>query len=350
MDKVSIIVPVYNSEKYLNRCISSIINQSYKNLEIILVNDGSTDNSLIICNSYSWDERIKIINKKNAGVSEARNDGLQNVSGKYTMFVDSDDWIDNNCVACCMDAIKKNNFDLVIFPYIREYQTKKLARYLYEKELDLKGKEKVQNELLRKLIGPFNNELKDPTSMEINNAVWGKLYRTSILKNIRFISYKLTVGEDLIFNMNVLLKVKNAKYITGTYYHYNKVNYSSLTKKNNIELFSRWNTMYQEMEKVSLNKSCILESDIVYSCLKRRKVVNLLTIFLNIYNSKCGYFEKVKNFKWWILRLKKENCFKEIDFKFMSFKWKVFYFFCKYEMFFPLMFLLWMISLLQKFF
>ena len=95
--KISIIVPIYNTEKYLGNCLNSIINQTYKNLEIILINDGSTDNSLSICNNYkNKDNRIKIVNKTHTGVSDTRNIGIKNATGEYIGFVDSDDYIEQD--------------------------------------------------------------------------------------------------------------------------------------------------------------------------------------------------------------------------------------------------------------
>ena len=116
LKKVSVIVPVYNAEKYLNRCIESIITQSYNNLEIILVNDGSTDNSLLVCEEYlKKDDRIKLITQENRGAGLARNKGLQNATGKYAVFVDSDDYLHNTAIEKCVNAQNKTNADLVMF-------------------------------------------------------------------------------------------------------------------------------------------------------------------------------------------------------------------------------------------
>lgn len=114
MQKLSVIVPVYNVEKYLHRCVDSIINQTYSNLEIILVDDGSPDNSGIICDEYAKkDARVKVMHQKNSGVSAARNAGLDVASGEYIAFVDSDDWINDNMYSALIYEIEANNVDMV---------------------------------------------------------------------------------------------------------------------------------------------------------------------------------------------------------------------------------------------
>ena len=118
MLKVSIIVPIYNMEQYLNRCLESIINQTYENIEIILINDGSKDNSLEICKNYAKkDNRIMIIDQKNSGVSSARNSGLDKATGEYLAFVDPDDWIDKDGIEKMVDFALKHKCDIAFFDY-----------------------------------------------------------------------------------------------------------------------------------------------------------------------------------------------------------------------------------------
>lgn len=119
--KISIIVPIYNVEKYLQKCVDSILCQTYKNLEIILVNDGSPDNCPAICDEYAKkDKRIKVIHKQNGGVSSARNAGLDVATGKYVQFVDSDDWVEPEYSKTMINLIEENNCDLGICGYIKK--------------------------------------------------------------------------------------------------------------------------------------------------------------------------------------------------------------------------------------
>ena len=126
MNKVSIIIPVYNVQKYLRKCLDSIVNQTFKNIEIIIINDGSSDNSLNICKEYSKkDKRINIINKHNEGVSKARNTGLLYATGEYISFIDSDDWVEQNMIEELYNSITSNKADLCICNFIKENKNKR---------------------------------------------------------------------------------------------------------------------------------------------------------------------------------------------------------------------------------
>src|SRR5690625_983787 len=131
MAKVSIIVPIYNTEKYLRECIESLQNQTYNNIEIILVDDGSIDNSLSISQEYAnKDKRIILKSIKNSGVSTARNIGLNLVSGNYIMFVDSDDWLEKNTVDVAVQKLKETQSDIIIWSYFKNFYNKELRKSL----------------------------------------------------------------------------------------------------------------------------------------------------------------------------------------------------------------------------
>ena len=119
---VSVIVPVFNVEKFLEKCVSSITNQTYKNLEILLVDDGSTDNSGTICDNFSKnDNRLKVFHKKNGGLSDARNYGIERATGSYIMFIDSDDWIENDTIELLLDKTIEEKSDIVVFGISKDY-------------------------------------------------------------------------------------------------------------------------------------------------------------------------------------------------------------------------------------
>lgn len=196
---ISIVVPVYNAEKYIDRCISSICNQTYTNFELILVDDGSTDLSGSICNEYSSrDNRIRVIHKPNGGVSSARNCGLDKISGKYVTFVDSDDHVSSDFLAnfvCCLSDEK--NIDLVAQSFWYCYEESKEQQLL--KLPDIFIKENYQ------LVKWF----EDAKNVH-NGYIWHRLFRSEIIKanNIRFPD-EISFSEDGIFFVRYLRTASN---------------------------------------------------------------------------------------------------------------------------------------------
>ena len=153
--KISVIVPVFNAEMFLDKCINSIIDQTYKNLEIILIDDGSKDNSLVLCNEYAYkDNRIKVIHKENGGVSSARNTGLDNCVGDLVAFVDSDDYLEPNTYEKCVDLFAKKQVDMVRYSLIQENNVKKKAEKIQYDKSSIYPKDEILGWVLDyKLLG-----------------------------------------------------------------------------------------------------------------------------------------------------------------------------------------------------
>lgn len=209
---VSIIVPVYNAEKFLKSALDSIKMQSYRNLEVLLINDGSTDDSGSICDSYAKsDKRIKVFHIDNHGVSYARNIGLQEATGQYITFVDSDDILNINMVEELVNGIEKYRCECIIGG----------CKYIYNNFLDNCNVRKIKNykilkkqECLERLCymnSPFD-------CIEVT-AVWGKLYSKKILQGIKF-KEDMSIGEDFVFNFEVLSRVSEALYVDFEGYNY----------------------------------------------------------------------------------------------------------------------------------
>ena len=207
--KISIIVPVFNVSKYLEQCMESIVGQSYKNLEIILVDDGSTDDSGVMCDDYAdKDERIIVIHKKNGGLSDARNAGLQVATGEYIGFVDSDDWIESDMYERMYSLCEEYGLDMVA------------ARYCEEAEGDCQVNEWTYSERFEVVTGKRLNEIfaMGHEDYVISTSVWDRLYRKELLQDIYF-----PVGkkyEDICFSTKVFLRVKKAGYLDVPMYHY----------------------------------------------------------------------------------------------------------------------------------
>ena len=194
---ISVIVPIYNVEKYLKRCIDSIITQTYKNLEIILVDDGSQDNCGNICDSYSAkDTRIKVIHKVNGGLSDARNAGIDVATGQYIAFVDSDDYVASNMYEILLDTIIKNNADLSIcdFCSVSESGDITLKEPSVIEDGTYSGEKLLENKLLTENYWHWV-------------VAWNKLYKKSIFDNIRFPVGKLHEDEFLIHKILMRCKI-----------------------------------------------------------------------------------------------------------------------------------------------
>lgn len=204
---VSIIVPVYNNEKYLKNCVNSLLLQTYKNIEIILINDGSTDMSGEICDEFSQnDKRVKVFHQENSGVGAARNRGLEAISGEFFCFVDSDDSVKSDYVEYMLSNIRDNG--VIIIPISQNLSN----------EYELKSKD-----ALKKLIYD---------SGEIYGwAPWGKLFRKEFLGDIRFFTNH-PVGQDFTFVYKMILASKSVKFGLKPCYIYNTTSTTSVTNQN----------------------------------------------------------------------------------------------------------------------
>ncbi|MCX0389374.1 glycosyltransferase, partial [Clostridium perfringens] len=234
---ISIIVPVYNSEKYIDRCIESLLNQTLKNIEIIIINDGSTDKSEEIIKYYSKsDKRVVLINKKNGGVSSARNLGIEKANGKYISFVDSDDWCNLDMFEILYNNAEKYNSDLTNIGYFLDNKNGVCKlKECFDKNVFSKDKDEIAEIL---------NEL--PMGYSVL-----KLYRRDLLKNIRF-NENINFGEDAIFVLDYIKQIKSISVINKCSYHYVKCNNESLSKRYvyNIEEFI--NEFWNKEEEVYL--------------------------------------------------------------------------------------------------
>ncbi|MBR3148449.1 MAG: glycosyltransferase [Alphaproteobacteria bacterium] len=216
MPKVSVIIPVYNTEKYLSRCLDSIVNQTYKDLEIICINDGSTDDSLKILKEYAKkDKRIKIITQKNQGLSVTRNVGLENITGQYISFIDSDDYVDLDYYECLVNLMEKNNADVVMC-----------------------GMRIVDNDVVSKNTTPnmtTNNFIKKIQNLP-NGSTCDKLFKADLFKNLTF-----PVGKYYEDNI-VLLKTmfySDVVVFTNKVSYYYFMNYSGICRTTDENIIKR---------------------------------------------------------------------------------------------------------------
>lgn len=328
---ISIIVPIYNVEKYLPKCIESIINQTYTDLEILLIDDGSTDNSGLICDKYaSIDNRIRVIHKKNGGLSDARNVGLDICKGKYISFIDSDDYIELTMYEKMIKIMINQKVDIVSCNYNHIYNNNKIPFF------KIKTDELIEDKnLLYERIFTYNN---------FDLVVFNKLYNSIIFKNIRFpigispaedlnilydvinISNKFYCLSEALYNKieryeslshttkikdylnnvnayeNLLIKIKNDRTLD-----YNKIlkicsnnlftHYKHLLDK----IYMLNNIFYNDLEKITIKKICTLYNKNLLKNKNKRKVY-LLKISPNLYKK-----YRILSTKWKILKNKRRT-------------------------------------------
>lgn len=242
---ISIVIPIYNAEKFLEECLNSIKNQTYKNIEVIMVNDGSKDDSETICKRFSEDDaRFRYFTKVNGGVSSARNLGLDNVKGDYITFIDADDWIEEKHLELLINSIKKTNSDIGVSSY-KEFNNKDTyyIRVYTKQEKNLLNFEKMNRDEFLTLFPKLMS-----TNVCFNNAV-SKLFRKDLVKNLRF-DTSIKYGEDLDFYFRLYMNVDSISYVNELTYVY-RIHGDSTTSNFNQEHAEQELTIFKQMyEKI----------------------------------------------------------------------------------------------------
>lgn len=305
---VSIIVPVYNVEKYISECIESIINQTYKNLEIILVNDGSTDNSLKICNTYKdKDDRILIIDKRNGGLSDARNYGINIARGKYFCFIDSDDYVDEKYVELLYKAIKENNVDLALCNIVSVNDDKiALEKFTYDNSYIKSGKE---------ILNDYYN------GHHVEDIVaWNKMYSRELFNEYRYNVGK--IHEDEFLTYKILYNLDKVAIVGIELYNYRKNNASIVNKKFNIKRLDMLEAFEERLEffKEKNERKLYIETLSEYMGLLRVFYIRTRKNINNSKNIQKNIIKKYKNLRKEILGTKEISLIKKI-------KYLIFYYF-----------------------
>lgn len=268
---VSIIVPVYNCEKYLERCVSSLIQQTYGNIEIILVDDGSTDGSFALCEKMSQGEkRIIVTTKKNGGASSARNVGLSLAKGEYIVFVDSDDWVEFDMVECFVGLLEQNEADMVI----GEFSTKnKVAEewYIWDKS--------------RCFEHFFRTRGEGDT-----HSVCGRLYKRDVFSEFSFLEGRM--NEDVLACYQIANRCEKVVYTTKEVYHYqcnSEGVTNSLFSKKKLDLLYVWGEVHKLVEKDNLEFLRICEVNEA-----RARFTLLSQMYLNGYDKSDPEMKQIK--------------------------------------------------------
>lgn len=251
-DLISVIIPMYNAEEFIMRCINSILNQTYGYFELIIIDDGSTDNSYNIVKEIK-DKRIKLIKKKNSGVSSSRNMGLDLAIGKYITFVDADDMLNKNFFEDSVSLLKKYSLDFIIGGTIKKYSNYEQAHCLKNFTLKIYENENIIK-LQEKIIGYSSKLLPEINDCFMSGSVC-KMFNSDLLKGIYF-KTNLNTGEDIIFNLEILEKSKKIGIVNNIWYYYYIYTNSSTRKYNkdgNVNAISFLTELYKFKNKTNLS-------------------------------------------------------------------------------------------------
>lgn len=241
LPKISVIIPIYNAKRYINRCINSICIQDYPNIEVIIIDDGSKDGSSEICDKYAdSDNRIKIIHQTNLGVSIARNNGINNCSGDYLVFVDADDFLFPGAISHLYNNMTQTNSELVCGSYVME-KTRKRKKIISYQDKVYKDNDYDDNfiDILRK----------------ISNAPWGKLFDTEIIrKNHINFPEKIPYAEDTTFLIRYCKCISSLSVCGEILYNYNYIDYNSAVNKFYPDLYQYFDLVLKEKDKFFIER------------------------------------------------------------------------------------------------
>ncbi len=326
---ISIIVPIYNADKYISQCMDSLINQSYSNIEIICVNDGSTDlSSDLIEQVYKKDNRVTLINKENGGVSSARNLGLSKAIGEYVMFVDSDDWIDHDTCEQMIDVVDKQKVDLVIASYMRHFSNNIVKpRHIFSDEKKFNKEETMT--LRKRLFGLNGKELSDPSQSDSIGSSWSKLFKRSIIfeNGLQFVDLKIIgTAEDVLFNAEYFGLIDSSYYMNKCFYHYRRDNYTSITSNYKSNLPEQWKELYNRFQKM-IDEENLKQA--FQQALNNRISLGLIGLGLNVMGSDKTAKNKIKEIKGIITSDNYKSAINTLPFHYFPLHWKLFFSFAR---------------------
>ena len=308
LKKVSIVVPVYKSEAYIDHCIQSLITQTYRQIEVVLVNDGSPDNCGEICDRYSheYPNIVKVIHQENQGVSSARNAGLAIATGEWIMFVDSDDWVESVMVECMIEKAEADFAEICVCGHSSDYPGHCIQHNLIKlSQHTLNTNEK--NRIIKKLllstewIGGYGEkaDLAGP---------WAKLYRRSLLvsNNLQF-QRGVVLSEDILFNLYAIQMSSNITFCKGVFYHH-RMYQTSVTKRYQSRAFSSADLFIDSIKAFSNRFYPKHEASTIYHVAAVYIMFNAITLTYRVQDSPYTLVQKLKGIK----EMKKQDIYRDI--------------------------------------
>lgn len=345
--RISFVVPVYNASKYLDSCVCSILNQSYADIELLLVDDGSTDGSQGLCDQYAQkDERVRVFHKENGGVHTARNLGLQKASGEYVMFIDADDWIDTDIAQVAAEILTANLVDVLRGSYVREYED-----HSAEKKNTFVSKQlctgQACREVFRQTLGLIGQEMKYLENFNFLASTCTCVFRKKLLmeQKILFESReKYGSFEDGLFNLNVMAHAESFLYIDRCFYHYRKTNADACTAGYRNDFLNKQLFLFERLFKLAEQQS---EPEF-WEAYYNRVSFSVLELCLNAVRSNHSVKMQHQEIKSIVNSSLHKTALDKLDLRLLGIKWMVYYFFAKHRCVLPLAYLTRFINTYKK--
>lgn len=322
---VSVIVPVFNNESYLEQAVDSLLQQTYTNLEVLLVDDGSTDGSGAVCDRIGQrDSRVVVIHKENGGLSSARRTGVEHIRGQYAMIVDSDDWLDPETIGRCVETVAEHGCACVAFSYVREYENRSLPVHVFPASKAFFGADAAM--AYRRIWGLFGDEMEHPERIDSFVSCCMKLYSAELLRQARYFDTKVIGGsEDALFNIYALRNCSSLYYLDEPFYHYRKQQGKTLSSTYRPKLIEQYRVLYDTFDmardELKIDEAC-------RQAYINRTALSVIGIGLNeIKNPKAG--DCIRRIRAYITQPRNKAAYRQMQFHGMPFIWKLFFFFVK---------------------
>lgn len=311
MVKVSFIVPVYNVEKYIAQCVESLCNQAEKSVEIILVDDGSTDESLKICREYEKrDGRIKVIHQANQGANIARNKGLMEATGKWVCFVDGDDWVENN-ICTGLKKYLEQSYDIIFYSYNKVYKGKKKRVESTKDIIEFEERDFFELQIATfNRLGPYKYNVKELDTV----SVWNKMYRREFLMehNLLFVP-EMPKLQDLTFNLKVYDYAKCGVYLNIATYNY-RINEESVSNRYQPDIARKFEVIHGYLNTFVEKHEKEIYKQLFYERVATHLRTCIVLCYCNCKNKK-GYMERKRDFFHLLKQEPYATAMKEVDVK-----------------------------------
>lgn len=344
---VSVIVPAYNVAPYLNQCVDSVLHQTFADFELLLVDDGSTDATPSLCDAYAaCDARVHVVHQANSGPSGARNAVLSLTRGEFVTFLDGDDWLESDTLEVSLQAAHQSRADVVLWPYVREYQGLSLPKRLFQFEQRVFDARETLT-LCRRMVGPLGQELKNPENADALVTLWGKLYRRDLLVRSRATltdTALIGTSEDALFNLQVLTYASSAIYVNRFLHHYRRDNASSITTLHKGELKNQWDTLHELMGQHIAAHALGPDFE---QALRNRVSLSIFGLGLNALNSGSNPIATIQDLRGVLATREYQDAISTLDTRWLPLHWRVFYAAAKYRRAALVWALLWTINRLR---